>query len=58
MNRSKITNQIALIVSAAALATLLAPTGALAGDAAAYITGQTIIVDGGVMACDPWPRDS
>jgi len=35
MNRSKIQNQFALFVSMAALAALLAPAGALAGDAAA-----------------------
>jgi len=39
MNRSKITHQLALIVSITALATLLAPTGAWAGDAAA---GKTV----------------
>jgi mono/diheme cytochrome c family protein len=35
MNRSQIPNQFALFVSMAALATLLAPAGALAGDAEA-----------------------
>jgi len=35
MNRSKIQNQFALFVSMAALAALLVPAGALAGDAAA-----------------------
>jgi len=68
MNRSKITNQIALIVSAAALATLLAPTGALAGDAAAgkvvYTTncvschGETGKGDGPVgQVLQPPPRN-
>jgi len=35
MSRRKIQNQLALLISSAAFATLLAPTSALAGDAAA-----------------------
>ncbi len=42
MSRSKILNQFALFVSMAALATLLAPTGALAGDAAAGKSVYTV----------------
>jgi mono/diheme cytochrome c family protein len=42
MNRSRIQNHFALFVSMAALATLLAPAGALAGDAAAGKTVYTI----------------
>lgn len=42
MNRSKIQNQLALFVSMVALATLLAPAGALAGDAAAGKTVYTV----------------
>ena len=41
MNRSKILNHFALFISTAALATLLAPAGALAGDAAAGKTAYT-----------------
>ncbi len=42
MNRSKIQNHFALFVSMAALATLLAPASALAGDAAAGKTAYTV----------------
>jgi cytochrome c oxidase cbb3-type subunit 3 len=42
MNRSKIPNQFALFVSMAALATLLAPAGAMAGDAAAGKSVYTV----------------
>jgi len=42
MSPSRILNQTALFVSLAALATLLAPTGALAGDAAAGKSVYTI----------------
>ena len=41
MNRSKILNHFALFISTAALATLLAPAGASAGDAAAGKTAYT-----------------
>ncbi len=41
MNRSKILNHFALFSSTAALATLLAPAGASAGDAAAGKTAYT-----------------
>ena len=41
MNCSKILNHFALFISTAALATLLAPAGALAGDAAAGKTAYT-----------------
>jgi cytochrome c oxidase cbb3-type subunit 3 len=68
MNRSKIQNHFALFVSMAALATLLAPAGALAGDAAAGKTvytinclschGETGKGDGPVgMVLQPPPRD-
>jgi mono/diheme cytochrome c family protein len=68
MSPSKILNQFALFVSMAALATLLAPTGALAGDAAAgkapYTTncvschGETGKGDGPVgQVLQPPPRD-
>lgn len=42
MKRSKIQNHLALFVSMVALATLLAPAGALAGDAAAGKTVYTV----------------
>ena len=42
MNRSKNLNQFTLFVSMAALATLLAPAGALAGDAAAGKSVYTV----------------
>jgi len=42
MNCSKIQHPLALLVSMAALATLLAPAGALAGDAAAGKTVYTV----------------
>ncbi len=42
MKRSKIQHQIALFVSTLALATLLAPAGAFAGDAAAGKTVYTV----------------
>jgi mono/diheme cytochrome c family protein len=68
MDRSRITNQFALIISIAALATLLAPTGARAGDAAAgkivYTTnclschGETGKGDGPVgQVLQPPPRN-
>jgi mono/diheme cytochrome c family protein len=68
MNRSKIQNQLALFVSMAALAMLLAPAGALAGDAAAGKTAYTVNClschgetgkgDGPVgMVLQPPPRD-
>ena len=68
MNRSNILNHFALFVSVAALATLLAPAGAQAGDAAAgkapYTTncvschGETGKGDGPVgQVLQPPPRD-
>ena len=68
MKRSKIQHQLALFISMVALATLLAPAGAMAGDAAAGKTvytvnclschGETGKGDGPVgMVLQPPPRD-